>query len=64
VLPTGGLARSYGPLAVEDFGSWRQVQELTREGLESIAPTIRDLAMAEGLTAHARCVEVRFEEQG
>ena len=63
VLPTGGLARSYGPLAVEDFGSWRQVQELTREGLESIAPTIRDLAAAEGLTAHARCVDVRFEEQ-
>jgi histidinol dehydrogenase len=63
VLPTGGLARSYGPLAVEDFGSWRQIQELTREGLESIAPTIRDLANAEGLSAHARCVEVRFEEQ-
>ena len=64
VLPTGGLARSYGPLAVENFGSWRQVQEATREGLESIAPTIRDLATAEGLSAHARCVDVRFEEQG
>jgi len=63
VLPTGGLARSYGPLAVEDFGSWRQVQELTREGLESVAPTIRDLAGAEGLSAHARCVDVRFEER-
>jgi histidinol dehydrogenase len=63
VLPTGGLARSHGPLAVEDFGSWRQIQELTREGLVSLAPTIRDLASAEGLTAHARCVEVRFEEQ-
>lgn len=64
VLPTGGLARSYGPLAVEDFGSWRQVQELTREGLETIAPTVRELATAEGFTAHARCVDVRFEERG
>lgn len=63
VLPTGGLARSYGPLAVEDFGSWRQVQELTREGLGSVASTIRGLATAEGLTAHARCVDVRFEGQ-
>jgi histidinol dehydrogenase len=63
VLPTGGLARSYGPLAVEDFGSWRQVQELSKEGLDSLAPTIRGLAAAEGLTAHARCVDVRFEEQ-
>lgn len=62
VLPTGGLARSHGPLAVEDFGSWRQVQELTREGLETLAPTIRDLATAEGFSAHARCVEIRFEE--
>lgn len=61
VLPTGGLARSYGPLAVENFGSWRQVQELTRDGLETIAPTITHLATAEGLTAHARCVELRFE---
>lgn len=63
VLPTGGLARSYGPLAVEDFGSWRQIQELSKAGLDSLAPTIRGLAVAEGLTAHARCVDVRFEEQ-
>jgi len=60
VLPTGGLARSSGPLSVEDFGSWRQVQELTREGLEALAPTIRALATAEGLDAHARCVDARF----
>lgn len=62
VLPTGGLARSYGPLAVEDLGSWRQVQDLTEDGLRRLAPTIRTLAIAEGLTAHARAVEVRFED--
>jgi histidinol dehydrogenase len=56
------LARSHGPLAVEDFGSWRQVQELTREGLSRLAPTIRSLAIAEGLTAHAHAVDVRFED--
>jgi histidinol dehydrogenase len=61
VLPTGGLARSSGPLAVDDFGSWRQIQELTRQGLEDLAPTIRILARAEGLTAHAACVDVRLE---
>ncbi len=60
VLPTGGLASSYGPLSTEDFGSWRQVQELTREGLEALAPTIRTLADEEGLTAHAACVDVRL----
>lgn len=61
VLPTGGLARSSGPLSVEDFGSWRQIQELTREGLTDLAPTILAFAHAEGLTAHAACVDVRLE---
>ena len=60
ILPTGGLAAAYGPLATEDFGSWSQVQELTREGLEHLAPTIRTLANQEGLTAHAACVNVRL----
>jgi histidinol dehydrogenase len=62
ILPTGGLAGSYGPLAVEDFGSWRQIQTLDRIGLETLAPVIRRLAAAEGLTAHAASVDVRFEE--
>lgn len=62
VLPTGGLARSYGPLSVEDFGSWRQVQELTREGLAALRPTITELATTEGLTAHRLAVEIRFAE--
>lgn len=62
VLPTGGLARAYGPLSVEDFGSWRQIQTATRSGLEALAPTIVALAEAEGFTAHARSVTVRLEE--
>jgi histidinol dehydrogenase len=61
VLPTGGLAAEHGPLSVEDFGSWRQVQTLTREGLEALRPTIAALAAAEGLTAHKLAVDIRFE---
>jgi histidinol dehydrogenase len=60
ILPTGGLAAAYGPLATEDFGSWSQVQELTKEGLERLAPTIRTLAGQEGLTALVACVNVRL----
>jgi len=60
VLPTGGLARSCGPLSVEAFGRFSQVQRLDRGGLESIAATIRTLATAEGLTAHRNAVDVRF----
>ena len=62
VLPTGGLAAAYGPLSVEDFGSWRQVQTLTEEGLRTLRPTICELATAEGLTAHRLAADIRFEE--
>ena len=61
VLPTGGLAAAYGPLGVEDCGSWRQVQTLTKEGLATLRPTISALAAAEGLTAHQLAAEIRFE---
>jgi histidinol dehydrogenase len=62
VLPTGGLARSNGPLAVEDFGSYRQVQRITRDGLRRLQPTVSALATCEGLTAHRLAVDIRFED--
>ncbi|HLQ49704.1 MAG TPA: histidinol dehydrogenase, partial [Candidatus Dormibacteraeota bacterium] len=60
VLPTGGLARSCGPLSVEAFGRYSQVQRIDRAGLSALADTIRTLATAEGLTAHRNAVEARF----
>ena len=63
VLPTGGLARSRGPLAVDTFGKFNQVQRITREGLAALRPAIRTLAEAEGLLAHRDAVEVRFERE-
>ena len=36
-------------------------QELTREGLRRLAPTIEAMAMAEGLDAHADAVRIRLE---
>ncbi len=64
VLPTGGLARSSGPLAVEAFGRFSQVQRIDREGLQGIADTIRVLATAEGLTAHRNAVDARLGGRG
>ena len=61
VLPTGGLAGACGPLSVEDFGSWRQVQRLSRMGLAGIRSTITTLADAEGLDAHRLAADIRFE---
>jgi histidinol dehydrogenase len=63
VLPTGGLAVSYGPLSTQDFGSWRQIQRITRSGLENLAPVITTLAEAEGLTAHRLAAQIRLERE-
>ncbi len=63
VLPTGGLAHAYGPLSVADFGSWRQEQLLTRDGLDALRSTIATLATTEGLTAHRLAVEARFDPE-
>jgi histidinol dehydrogenase len=61
VLPTAGGARAYGALSVEAFGRWMQVQRVTRDGLAAILPAVAAVAEAEGLTAHRRAVEIRFE---
>jgi histidinol dehydrogenase len=61
VLPTAGLARGYGALSVEAFGRWMQVNRLTAEGLASIRDVVAVVADAEGLAAHRRAVDIRFE---
>jgi histidinol dehydrogenase len=61
VLPTGGLARACGPLAVETFGHFVQVQRISERGLAAIRDTIGTLATAEGLPAHREAVEARFQ---
>ncbi|MFP5342355.1 MAG: histidinol dehydrogenase [Candidatus Limnocylindria bacterium] len=64
VLPTGGLARSSGGLAVEAYGKYLQVQRITREGLAGIADAVTTLAEAEGLLAHRDAVLERFRDAG
>ena len=59
VLPTYGSARWASGLGLADFYKRISVQELSREGLESIAGAIAVLARTEGLEAHARAAEVR-----
>ncbi|HEX7950120.1 MAG TPA: histidinol dehydrogenase [Candidatus Limnocylindrales bacterium] len=63
VLPTGGLARGSGGLAVETYGKFVQVQRINREGLAGIRDTVGTLAEAEGLTAHRNAVEIRFGDR-
>jgi histidinol dehydrogenase len=64
VLPTGANTRMFGPLSVESFGKKMQVQRMTREGLERLRKSAEVMAAAEGLPAHGRAINIRFEEQG
>jgi len=59
VLPTGGVARTRGGLSVTDFVKCISVQEVSRKGVEKLAPLVEEFARAEGLDAHERSVEVR-----
>ena len=60
-LPTGGWARAYSGVNTESFMRKITYQELTRGGLEALAPTITAMAEAEGLDAHANAVRVRMK---
>ena len=58
-LPTGGFARIYGGVSVDDYLKKMTVQQITPAGLRGLATTITTMARAEGLEAHARAVEAR-----
>lgn len=60
-LPTSGTARFSSPLSVDDFVKKMQYTYYTREALGRVQGAVDTFAKAEGLTAHARSVTIRFE---
>ncbi|MEW6387927.1 MAG: histidinol dehydrogenase [Thermodesulfobacteriota bacterium] len=60
VLPTGGSARMFSGLSVDDFIKKPTFQHLTWEGLKALREAVVILAEAEGLPLHARAVAERF----
>ena len=60
-LPTSGTARFSSPLSVDDFVKKTQYTYYTRPALEKAQPTVSIFAKQEGLTAHARSIDVRFD---
>lgn len=60
VLPTGGTARYFAGLTVEDFRRRMSLLELTRRDLEQMMPSLEAFARVEGLPAHARSARARF----
>lgn len=63
VLPTGGVAKFRAGLSILDFVKMPTVQELSKEGLESLKETIVKLASVEGLEGHRKSVEKRVSSK-
>lgn len=63
VLPTNGTAKFFSPLSVDDFIKKSSIIAYSREALQAVHEDVETFAKAEGLTAHANSIHVRFEEQ-
>lgn len=61
ILPTGGTARFFSPLSVEDFVKKSSIIYYSQEALRAVHKDIETFAKAEGLTAHANSIAARFE---
>ncbi len=59
VLPTGGSARFFSALSVDDYIKRTNVVAYTKEQLKIATPYVTRLAAMEGLQAHARSIESR-----
>ena len=62
-LPTSGTARFSSPLSVDDFVKKSQYTYYTKDALGKSAESVAFFAEKEGLSAHARSVTVRFEDE-
>ena len=61
VLPTGGTARFFSGLTVNDFLKRSAVISYNKEALKESAQEVITLAESEGLPAHAQSVRIRLE---
>ena len=61
VLPTNGTAKFVSPLSVDDYVKKSSIIYYSKEALEAVHEDIEKFAKAEGLTAHANSIHVRFD---
>ena len=63
ILPTNGTARFFSPLSVDEFIKKSSVICYSRDALRPVYRKVTTFAEAEGLTAHANSIYVRFENE-
>ena len=61
VLPTNGTAKFFSALSVDDFIKKTSIIYSSKDALATLHGDIENFAKAEGLTAHANSIHVRFE---
>ena len=59
-MPTNGYAKAYSGVNLDSFLKSITFQEITKEGLLDLGPTIELMANAEGLSAHKNAVSIRL----
>lgn len=59
-LPTNGYAKAYSGVSLDSFIRKITFQEITREGIRSLGPTIQVMAENEHLDAHKNAVTIRL----
>ncbi len=62
VLPTNGTAKFFSPLGVDAFIKRTSIISYSEEALKNACDDIMKFANAEGLTAHANSIGVRFDK--
>ncbi len=60
VLPTGGTARSFSPLSVQDFLRMTQIIECGRRSIEAVGEAAALFADSEDLAGHAASIRIRL----
>ena len=60
-LPTNGYAKAYSGVNLDSFLKSITFQEISKEGLKNLGPTIELMAEAEGLMAHKNAVTIRLK---
>jgi len=60
-LPTGGTARFFSPLSLDDFVKKSSIVSFTAAGLQRLGKEIIHIAELEGLEAHAKSVAIRLK---
>ena len=63
VLPSSGWSRQTSAVAVWTFMKRVQYSQLSKKGLKRLQPIVQAISTVEGLDAHRRSVDIRFDKE-